>query len=804
MAMNFPKGQRAIAFDRATAFPLDANAYFESLVAAKAAVKPAEEVGSKLTAYYFGQQIAVVENDIATLYIIEKATVETDVDARGYEGQLKEVGSKTLGDEASITLDKNGVLSIYGFADAGNKCVPYKDTATGKIVWGTVEGLIPEAVVPVGDNETILVSVDTKDSTKRVVSLLGKETAADKAVLRKHVSAEGVISYEWDVIYDKAEIDALLAKKVNVEEGKSLVSDTEIARLANMKDGANKVEASEQNGYIKIDGAETKVYEEVANTVHDADYKHITVTAGSVSDGTNTFTKYDDTALAGKVTDIEADYLKAADKTELQGNIDKKQDALEFEGKYDKASNKVATAAWVTAEIGKMKHWSYEVLDQLPAIEAGEEYKIYLVKKGADVAGYKEYIFLPAVEGREARFEEIGDTDIDLSNCATKGEVAAITARLDAEGTGLAALAARIQVYEDAKAGYDAAVTKVTGIEAGAQVNKIEQIKLNGTVVEPAKKVVDLGNLATTEALNTASDKITALETKVGDDKAGLVKDVADIKADYLTSTDKTALQGEIDKKVAAEAGKRLMTDAEGSKLEGIATGAQVNVIEKIKLNGEEVAPVDKLVDLGSIATTEEVNAAKEAAAAAKTAADNAAKAVTAEQERASGVEAGLRTDVDLKLAKTDLAGEVAKLEISAGKVKVGAEAGETLSAKLETIDTEIAKIAGKADKTYVDDELAKKQAAITADAKLSADLVEDGTNNKVFTAAEKTKLAAVEAGAQANKLEGIQVAGNDIELADKKANIVLGDGLKYNAETKKIELDLSNLILNGGNASLQ
>ena len=134
MAMNFPKGQRAIAFDRATAFPLDANAYFESLVSAEAAVKSAEEVGSKLTAYYFGQQIAVVENDVATLYIIEKATVETSVDARGYEGHLKEVGSKTLGDEASITLDENGVLSIYGFADAGNKCVPYKDTATGKIV----------------------------------------------------------------------------------------------------------------------------------------------------------------------------------------------------------------------------------------------------------------------------------------------------------------------------------------------------------------------------------------------------------------------------------------------------------------------------------------------------------------------------------------------------------------------------------------------------------------------------------------------------------------------------------------------
>lgn len=210
MAMNFPKGQRAIAFDRATAFPLDANAYFESLVDAKAAVKTAEEVGSKLSAYYFGQQIAVVENDVATLYLIEKVKVDADTDVREYEGQLKEVGSKTLGDGASIILDDQGVLSIYGFADAGNKCVPYKDAATGKIVWGTVEGLIPDAVVPVGDGETILVSVDESDESKRIISLLGKDGAADKAVLRKHIDGENV-TYVWDVLYDKTEIDALVA-----------------------------------------------------------------------------------------------------------------------------------------------------------------------------------------------------------------------------------------------------------------------------------------------------------------------------------------------------------------------------------------------------------------------------------------------------------------------------------------------------------------------------------------------------------------------------------------------------------------
>ena len=60
----------------------------------------------------------------------------------------------------------------------------------------------------------------------------------------------------------EGEIDALQeasAKHVEKEEGKSLIADTEITRLAGMSDGANKVEAS-TNGKIKIDGVDTVVY----------------------------------------------------------------------------------------------------------------------------------------------------------------------------------------------------------------------------------------------------------------------------------------------------------------------------------------------------------------------------------------------------------------------------------------------------------------------------------------------------------------------------------------------------------------
>ena len=63
--------------------------------------------------------------------------------------------------------------------------------------------------------------------------------------------------------HEMGEINGLaaeFAKKVGKETGKSLVADTEIERLAAMSDGANKVEASEANGKIKIDGVETVVY----------------------------------------------------------------------------------------------------------------------------------------------------------------------------------------------------------------------------------------------------------------------------------------------------------------------------------------------------------------------------------------------------------------------------------------------------------------------------------------------------------------------------------------------------------------
>ena len=54
---------------------------------------------------------------------------------------------------------------------------------------------------------------------------------------------------------------------------------------------------------------------------------------------------------------------------------------------------------------------------------------------------------------------------------------------------------------------------------------------------------------------------------------------------------------------VAKETGKRLMSDAEGTKLEGIETGAQVNKIESIKVGGTALKITEKAVNISQIST---------------------------------------------------------------------------------------------------------------------------------------------------------------------------------------------------------
>ena len=132
MALNFGKLNFSTSFNPTSAFPIDARQYFESLASAQAAAATAVEAGSADSVYYFGMPLVVVEDGVATLYVIQP------------DKTLAAAGSAVVGDNNSIVV-ADGVVSIEGFAEATSGQQPRK-AADGSIEWytpdsSTVEGL---------------------------------------------------------------------------------------------------------------------------------------------------------------------------------------------------------------------------------------------------------------------------------------------------------------------------------------------------------------------------------------------------------------------------------------------------------------------------------------------------------------------------------------------------------------------------------------------------------------------------------------------------------------------------------------
>ena len=117
-----------------------------------------------------------------------------------------------------------------------------------------------------------------------------------------------------------------------------------------------------------------------------------------------------------------------------------------------------------------------------------------------------------------------------------------------------------------------------------------------------------------TETEKSQIAKIAGLETAVGDANSGLVKGVADNKkaiADEVKARAEadTALSNAIGQKVDKVEGKDLVDTAQITKLEGIAAGAQANVIEKISVNGADVTiDENKRAIISGLATSSDLN----------------------------------------------------------------------------------------------------------------------------------------------------------------------------------------------------
>ena len=193
---------------------------------------------------YLGSEGAVADQmllDIAA----NKAAHEKNAADIAQEIKDREAGDKALSDriDAIHTHDNKGVLDGI--------------SAEKVAAWDAAQVNVIETVKVNG------VAL-TPDSAKAVDVIVPTGALASKDEVAKTDLASALV----DEINAKAvavDVNTELAKKVDKVEGKSLIADSEITRLAGMSDGANKVEASATNGKIKIDGVETVVYTHPAN-----------------------------------------------------------------------------------------------------------------------------------------------------------------------------------------------------------------------------------------------------------------------------------------------------------------------------------------------------------------------------------------------------------------------------------------------------------------------------------------------------------------------------------------------------------
>lgn len=124
MAMDFGKLNFAVGFNRTSAFPLEANSYFETYAAAEAAAAGAVEVGSADSAYYIGQLIIVKDTTVGVgLYQINAGKTLTKF---GQASSADELAVKVSALETRCdviegklilaTADKDGLMSKEDFA----------------------------------------------------------------------------------------------------------------------------------------------------------------------------------------------------------------------------------------------------------------------------------------------------------------------------------------------------------------------------------------------------------------------------------------------------------------------------------------------------------------------------------------------------------------------------------------------------------------------------------------------------------------------------------------------------------------
>ncbi len=523
MAMEFGKLNFAVGFNRTSAFPLDANSYFEDLASAQAAAAGAAEVGSSDSAYYIGQLIIVTVGGVSDLYQITGTVGNSS---------LKKFGSASSADELKADLGKLKAkfeLLVNGLSSFVEEKKDESGNVTGYVV---------------------------KKATASQDGIMSKEYASKLDGI-----AEGA---------NKTIVDAeLTADGTNPVQGKAIK-----AELANLDGDITTLEGVVEGKVDKVDGKglSTNDYDNAAKAIVDGVTDNLAKKVDKVDGMGLSHNDYDDASKA-IVDGIEAKVTAEKDRAEkVEQGLNTRLTTAE--GKITSQGTDIADLKTkITGLTGAMHFIGESTTD--PVGDTGATVEGHTTFASGDVCLYntKEFVY------NGTQWKELGDEGSHL----TKTEAASTyETKADAK-TKTDGLSQQLQqVAEDVETLNTDTIPNAKA-EAITEAGKAADTK----IAEALKSYTNTTNLNTAlgkkldksvyDTDKAASDKL------ISDNAAAITASNKKIAANEKAITDnKAELQGNIDKKVDAVEGKSLVDDTLITKMEGLKD----NVIIKEIGNG--------------------------------------------------------------------------------------------------------------------------------------------------------------------------------------------------------------------------
>lgn len=454
MAMNFGKLNFAVGFNRTSAFPLDANSYFENYDAAVTAAAGAAEVGSADSAYYVGQ-----------LIIVKDTTKGVGLYQIGADKKLVKFGQASSADELTADL-----ATLKGRFNNLVRDLPVTEGEDGAFTL-----LEPSEAVPLGffsnDEKTKLTGIEAGAQVNKIESVKVNSTALD--ISEKAVNID-LSDYAKTADMDK-KVASVAAEDKSITIGGTTTAPTVKVAIAAGDDNALTLAADGLKVVVPAAAEYSIAKLEAANEGMSASYQ---------------LTK--DGKSVGAIIDIPKDMVVKSGIVVTKAE----EGAWGEAGTYLELTLANATNDKVYINVGDFIEYvtSGSAEEDSVQVAVSADHKVTASIKDGSIALGKLTTTVQAQinkaheHANKTELDKIKDGDVALWN-AEKGAMAKATANT-----------AAIEALEAVKPA-----------EAGAQVNKIESIKVGTEALPISSKSVTLP-VATAASLGLVKVDNTSIE----------------------------------------------------------------------------------------------------------------------------------------------------------------------------------------------------------------------------------------------------------------------------------------------------